>query len=69
MTDQPPLIAVTDAELEDLRVRLHATRWPARWPVDGWEAGVDTTEVRRLAEYWATGYDWRTHEALSVRVS
>ncbi|MFG2515798.1 epoxide hydrolase N-terminal domain-containing protein [Streptomyces sp. NPDC048584] len=59
MTDHPPLIAVTDAELEDLRARLRATRWP----VDGWEAGADTTEVRRLAEYWATGYDWRTHAA------
>lgn len=63
MTDHPPLIAVTDEELEDLRARLRATRWPTRWPVDGWEAGADTTEVRRLAEYWATGYDWRAHEA------
>ena len=63
MTDHPPLIAVTDAELEDLRARLRATRWPTRWPVEGWEAGADTDEVRRLAEYWATGYDWRTHEA------
>lgn len=63
MTDHPPLIAVTDEELEDLRARLRATRWLTRWPVDGWEAGADTTEVRRLAEYWATGYDWRAHEA------
>ncbi|MFE9814421.1 epoxide hydrolase [Streptomyces sp. NBC_00236] len=63
MTDHPPLIAVTDEELEDLRARLRATRWPTRWPVDGWEAGADTTEVRRLAEYWAAGYDWRAHEA------
>lgn len=63
MTDHPPLIAVTDADLEDLRARLRATRWPTPWPVEGWEAGADTTEVRRLAEYWATGYDWHTHEA------
>lgn len=50
MTDPSPVIAVADAELEDLRARLRATRWPTGWPVDGWEAGVDTTEVRRLAE-------------------
>lgn len=63
MTDNQPLIAVTQTDLEDLRARLRNTRWPAPWPVDGWEAGADTTEVRRLAQYWATGYDWRAHEA------
>ncbi len=26
-------------------------------------AGTDTGELRRLVEYWATDYDWRTHEA------
>lgn len=56
------LIAVSDADLEDLRARLRATRWPTPWPVDGWQAGVDTRELRRLVEYWATEYDWRTHE-------
>ncbi|WP_406068798.1 epoxide hydrolase family protein [Micromonospora sp. NBC_01638] len=63
MTDHQPLIAVTKTDLEGLRARLRSTRWPAPWPVDGWEAGADTTEVRRLAEYWASGYDWRAHEA------
>ncbi|MBR7838556.1 epoxide hydrolase [Actinospica durhamensis] len=56
------MISVTDAELEDLRTRLRATRWPAQWPVDGWEAGTDVRALRRLVEYWATGYDWRAHE-------
>ncbi len=63
MTARPPVVAVSDAELDDLRARLRGTRWPTRWPVDGWEAGADTTQVRRLAEHWATGYDWRAHEA------
>lgn len=63
MTDLQPLIAVTETDLEDLRARLRNARWPTPWPVDGWEAGADSTAVRRLAEYWASGYDWRAHEA------
>ncbi|WP_369244294.1 epoxide hydrolase family protein [Streptomyces sp. R41] len=63
MTHQPPLIAVPPAELDDLRSRLLATRWPAPWPGGGWQAGTDAGELRRLVDYWADGYDWRVHEA------
>lgn len=63
MPRSTPLIAVTDAELDDLRSRLLATRWPTAWPLDGWEAGTDATELRRLVDHWVSGYDWRTHEA------
>ncbi|EGJ72786.1 putative epoxide hydrolase domain protein (plasmid) [Streptomyces sp. Tu6071] len=58
-----PVIQVADADLEDLRTRLRATRWPEPWPVDGWQAGTDAAELRRLVMYWATDYTWRTHEA------
>ncbi|MWK40642.1 alpha/beta fold hydrolase [Actinomadura sp. J1-007] len=57
------MIDVPDAELDELRSRLLRTRWPAPWPVGGWEAGADAGELRRLAAYWASGYDWRAHEA------
>ncbi len=30
-----PVIKVSDAELDDLRTRLRATRWPEPWPIDG----------------------------------
>lgn len=63
MTDQHPLITVSDADLDDLRTRLRATRWPTPWPVEGWETGTDTTELHRLVRYWATEYDWRAQEA------
>jgi pimeloyl-ACP methyl ester carboxylesterase len=58
---------VPDADLDDLRRRLRATRWPTPWPVHGddatgWEAGTDQTELRRLVEYWADGFDWRARE-------
>ncbi|GAA5044817.1 epoxide hydrolase family protein [Streptomyces similanensis] len=60
---RPPVIQVSDAELADLRARLNATRWPEPWPVEGWEAGADLAELRRLVAHWASDYDWRTHEA------
>jgi pimeloyl-ACP methyl ester carboxylesterase len=58
-----PVLAVTDAELDDLRARLAGTRWPPPWPVSGWSAGTDPGELRRLVAHWASGYDWRAHEA------
>ncbi|MEV5753141.1 epoxide hydrolase family protein [Actinoallomurus sp. NPDC052308] len=63
MSRTSPLLAVTDAELNDLRSRLLGTRWPHAWPTSGWGAGTDAGELRRLVAYWASGYDWRVHEA------
>ncbi|MFJ5173581.1 epoxide hydrolase family protein [Streptomyces griseoviridis] len=63
MPTTAPVIDVSEADLEDLRARLRATRWPEPWPVDGWEAGTDAAELRRLVGYWASGYDWRAQEA------
>ncbi|GAA4602315.1 epoxide hydrolase [Actinoallomurus liliacearum] len=63
MSRTAPLLAVTDAELNDLRSRLLGTRWPPAWPTSGWGAGTDAGELRRLVAYWASGYDWRAHEA------
>ncbi|MGH3233155.1 MAG: epoxide hydrolase family protein [Streptosporangiaceae bacterium] len=60
------MLRVPDADLEELRSRLRGTRWPRPWPAgagDGWEAGASASELRRLAGYWAEGYDWRVQEA------
>jgi len=54
---------VEDAELLELRRRLSSMRWPAPWPTEPWQAGTDAGELRRLAAYWADGYDWRAAEA------
>jgi pimeloyl-ACP methyl ester carboxylesterase len=56
------MIVVEEAELLELRTRLRRARWPERWPVEGWDAGTDPDVLRRLVEYWASGYDWRTQE-------
>jgi pimeloyl-ACP methyl ester carboxylesterase len=53
-------IDVTDDQLEDLRARIEATRWPDREPDPSQGVRLDT--IRSLADYWATEYDWRRFE-------
>jgi len=63
-TDIKPFrIAATDAELEDLRRRLRATRFPERECVDDWSQGIPLAYVEDVCRYWADGYDWRAREA------
>lgn len=57
------IIRVPETALDDLRARLRATRWAPSWPLAEGAAGVDGEELRKLADYWADGYDWRRHEA------
>ena len=69
MTSARHVLHVPDAELEELRSRLRRIRWAAPWPGQDqpgkgdWRAGTDEDELRRLARYWAEGYDWRRSEA------
>jgi pimeloyl-ACP methyl ester carboxylesterase len=56
-------IDIPQAELDDLRRRLAGARWPAELPGVGWSRGVPLGYLQQLADYWRSGYDWRTHEA------
>src|SRR5213593_3243280 len=56
-------IGFADAELEDLRRRIAATRWPERETVTDDSQGVPLAMMQDLARYWATDYDWRQCEA------
>jgi len=56
-------IAIDEAELRDLRERLHRTRWPDAETVDDWSQGVPLAYVQDLCRYWADEYDWRATEA------
>lgn len=58
----PFRIDVPEAHLTDLRRRLAATRWPADDCGPGWERGVPQAYLKELAQYWASGYDWRAAE-------
>ena len=60
---EPFRIEVPDAELDDLRARLRATRWPERETVDDWSQGVPLSYLRELCDHWAGEYDWRATEA------
>ncbi|MFD1930198.1 epoxide hydrolase family protein [Nonomuraea mangrovi] len=60
---RPFRIEIPQADLDDLRARLAGTRWPVRPPVDDWSRGVPLDYLKRLATYWATGFDWRAQEA------
>jgi pimeloyl-ACP methyl ester carboxylesterase len=60
---RPFRIDVSDAELQDMRQRILATRWPEAETVADGSQGVQLATMRKLASYWATEYDWRKCEA------
>lgn len=49
-------------ELEDLRRRVAATRWPDKETVSDDTQGVQLATIQKLAKHWATHYDWRRIE-------
>jgi Epoxide hydrolase N terminus len=53
-------IGVPEEQLEDLRRRIIATRWPDR-EIDA-SQGVQLETIQALADYWARDYDWRKFE-------
>ncbi len=55
--------AVPDTELNELRRRINATKWPERETVTDQSQGVQLATTQKLAKYWATDYDWRKVEA------
>ena len=59
-TIRPFTIPVTpEADLEALRARVAATRWPDRELVADHSQGVQLAVIQELARYWAKEYDWR----------
>jgi pimeloyl-ACP methyl ester carboxylesterase len=59
---RPFKVNVPDAELTELRKRIHATKWPERETVDDASQGVQLATIQALTRYW-TEYDWRNCEA------
>lgn len=50
-------------DIEDLKARVAATRWPEKEPVDDATQGVQLKTVQALAKYWANEYDFGKLEA------
>jgi pimeloyl-ACP methyl ester carboxylesterase len=60
---RPFQVNVPEAELDELRTRINATRWPEKETVTDASQGVQLATMRALANYWAKDYDWRKVEA------
>jgi pimeloyl-ACP methyl ester carboxylesterase len=59
---RPFTLAVSEADLTELRRRVTVTRWPSAELVHDRSQGVQLKTAQTLAAYWATGYDWRKAE-------
>jgi epoxide hydrolase len=60
---RPFRIDIPQADLDDLHTRLANARWPQQLRGDGWSRGVPVSHLQELAEYWRSGYDWRSQES------
>jgi pimeloyl-ACP methyl ester carboxylesterase len=60
---RPFTIEIPEADLEDLRARIAATRWPEKETVDDPSQGVQLATIQAVAQYWQTEHDWRKCEA------
>jgi hypothetical protein len=60
---QPFTIQTPEAELDALRARVVATRWPEKETIADQSQGVQSATMQALARYWASEYDWRKVEA------
>ena len=60
---RPFHVHISDADVNDLRQRLHATRWPEKETVADQSQGAQLESMKKLIRYWGTEYDWRKAEA------
>src|ERR687892_79523 len=60
---RPFRVDVSQKELDDLRQRIEATRWPSRELVPDRSQGVQLATIQELTRYWGTEYDFQRLEA------
>ncbi|TML23642.1 MAG: epoxide hydrolase 1 [Actinobacteria bacterium] len=60
---RPFTIETPKADLDDLRARIAATRWPSKELVADRSQGVQLATIQELARYWAEDYDFGRIEA------
>jgi pimeloyl-ACP methyl ester carboxylesterase len=62
---EPFTIEIPAPVLDDLRRRLHHTRWSRDGDggdSDTWEDGANPSYMRALIDYWREVFDWRAQE-------
>lgn len=67
MSIRPFRVAIDEAQLSDLAVRLRGARLPPTVPDKGWAYGPDWAYMTELVRYWREVYDWRAQEILLNR--
>jgi pimeloyl-ACP methyl ester carboxylesterase len=60
---RPFEVGFPESDLDDLRRRITATRWPERETVSDDSQGVRLELMQELARYWGSDYDWSRCEA------
>jgi len=51
-------VDLAEEDLDDLRRRIGATRWPSKELVDDRSQGVQLATIKALADYWTNEYDF-----------
>ena len=59
---RPLTIETPEADLDDLRARIAATRFPEKETVEDSSQGPRLATMQALARYWAEEYDWQKCE-------
>ena len=76
VSDEPPFqqpvpysLHVDDDLLSTTKQKLKLARYPNELEdldEEDWSHGSKVAEVRRLAEYWENGFDWRAQEVQQI---
>ena len=56
-------VEIPQTQIDDIRQRIAATRWPSKELVDDRSQGVQLATLEALANYWANNYDFGRIEA------
>ena len=60
---RPFKVNIPQSQIDDLRRRIAATRWPDKETVPDASQGAQLEKLQGLVRYWGTDYDWRKAEA------
>ncbi len=60
---RPFRVTIAQPELDELRRRVLATRWPDKETVPDQSQGIQLARLQQLVHYWGTAYNWRKAEA------
>jgi hypothetical protein len=60
----PFTLKVPDSALELLRKKLELSTFPEQLgDAQDWHSGAPVQDIKRLASYWQSGFDWRKAES------